>query len=233
MTAREAPARKPGLTVRLSGANPRPSPSVPGDPPSRNGSIGPEPICVPAAGGAPHTRRFPAWDAREPRTPAHPQPRHHAENDRTMNPPERPNVAPSHRMARPHHATLLPPRAAERTELPVARATPAHRRRRHRSRLPDRPGEPGRAPAPGRADRRAAPPVPRRPGEDAADFLKLLEQQQRLVAEVAIECPRVGARPGSREPPIVRIPSGRGRPDAFACPSPMRTASVAAVDRAC
>ncbi len=70
--------RKPGLTVRISGANPRPAGVVAADPPSRNG-FHPAPI---------HARESMMTDRFEPRDPA--------ENDRTMNPPERLNSSPHH-----------------------------------------------------------------------------------------------------------------------------------------
>ncbi|MGP0063709.1 MAG: SDR family NAD(P)-dependent oxidoreductase [Isosphaeraceae bacterium] len=90
---RVTPTAKPGLTVRISGANARPK-----DRPAEGPAVKPAPVSLPLAESpspqavVPWTPRFSLSETLDPTMPDT-QPRHHAENHRTMNQPER---IPSH-----------------------------------------------------------------------------------------------------------------------------------------
>ena len=112
-SARVVPATKPGLTVRISGANARPK-DRPTEGPRQKPAPVPEPSRPKAV--APRTPRFSLSEAMDPTMPD-PQPRHHAENHRTMNHPERTPSHHSNGQAASH--ALHPPQAVEEHEPPV------------------------------------------------------------------------------------------------------------------
>jgi acyl transferase domain-containing protein/NAD(P)-dependent dehydrogenase (short-subunit alcohol dehydrogenase family) len=117
-SARAAPATKPGLTVRISGANARPKDRPAEGPAEKSAPIPPPPVAEPLRprAEAPRTPRFSLSEAMDPTMPDT-QTRQHAENHRTMNQPER---IPSHH-SNGHTSThaLHRPQAVEEQEPPT------------------------------------------------------------------------------------------------------------------
>ncbi len=165
------PVRKPGLTVKLSGANIAPKPHAEPDPTTptktktKTTTDAPRPGATnPVSAPAVTSTRFPQASA--PMTPTPP----------TRPRPPAPNpIDQSNGSGRNgHHAGEL--------ELVLQRPRPSCPGERNAAARPDRferprpdragaahgPGKPRRAPEAERADRRAAPAVPRRPGQDPA-----------------------------------------------------------------
>ena len=122
MTGSDAAGRadqKAGLTVKICGANARPKTPAArtirhrSEPVRRGRSEAPD-----RSAAVPQSPRF-SHRRREPRTPLpHAQPRHHAENDRTMNLPNGPT--PHHTNGQASSARRSPPDAAEKPAPPPA-----------------------------------------------------------------------------------------------------------------
>ncbi len=86
--ARTITATRPGLTVRISGANARPKERPSQEPERTSGLVMPRPERAGQSSGDVRRPRFSLLEAPDPTMPV-PQTRPYAENHRTMNPPER------------------------------------------------------------------------------------------------------------------------------------------------
>ena len=174
---REAPARKPGLTAKICGANAardqldQRSPRGTGPRPGRSVFAQPQ-------AAAAHTRRFPMGRRRSRGhrpTPATTS-RRERSNDESSRTDERAASSNGQAVSSPRHRPSRKPAQPATRTRPRQPVVPPD----GLAGVPDRAGKPGRAPAPGRADGRAAPPVPGRPGEDTADLPDAAREEQRM-----------------------------------------------------
>jgi acyl transferase domain-containing protein/NAD(P)-dependent dehydrogenase (short-subunit alcohol dehydrogenase family) len=119
-SVRTVPAKRPGLTVRISGANARPKERTSEGPERKSRSVLPQPERSERGAAVERTPRFALPQALDPTMP-HPQSRPHAENARTMNPPQR--IPSHHSNGQASSHALHPPQVLEEHEPPV-RARP-------------------------------------------------------------------------------------------------------------